>query len=152
MILLPEPAQNYGVNAFYLDLENNLYGAGDSGFVYTLDTTNQDVTTDISSYWQSKYMDFGLPGVTKKLKEIIVYMSLSSESMTFTVYTDQGRQNWVKTVTPSSATTTEFRTGISTKIEGKRFRLKIAHDGGERFKIYQVIFKYEIISRDGVVV
>ncbi len=143
---------DYGVNAFYLDLENNLYGAGDSGFVYTLDTTNQDVTTDISSYWQSKYMDFGLPGVTKKLKEIIVYMSLSSESMTFTVYTDQGRQNWVKTVTPSSATTTEFRTGISTKIEGKRFRLKIAHDGGERFKIYQVIFKYEIISRDGVVV
>ena len=143
---------DYGVNAFYLDLENNLYGAGDDGFVYTLDTTNKDVSTDISSYWQSKYMDFGLPGVTKKLKAFTVYMSLATESMTFTFYTDQGRQDWAKTVTPTSATVTEFRTSISKEMVGKRFRLKIAHDGEEQYKIYQIIFKYEVIDREGVVV
>ena len=143
---------DYGVNAFYLDLENNLYGAGNSGFVYQLDTTNQDVTTDISSYWQSKYLDFGLPGVTKKLKEFTVYMSLATESMTFTFYTDQGRQDWEKTVTPASATVKEFRNDISKEMVGKRFMLKMAHDGGERFKIYQVIFRYEIVEGHGVVV
>jgi len=142
---------DYGVNAFYLDLENNLLGAGNSGFVYFLDGTNQDVTTDISSYWQSKYLDFGLPGVTKKLKEITVYMSLATESMTFTFYTDQGRQDWAKTVTPTSATVTEYRNPISKEMVGKRFRLKMAHSGKERFKIYQVIFKYEVINREGVV-
>jgi len=143
---------DYGVNAFYLDLANNLYGAGNSGFVYQLDNTNLDVTTDIASYWQSKYLDFGLPGVTKKLKEFTVYMSLATESMTFTFYTDQGRQDWAKTVTPTSAAVTEYRNPISKEMVGKRFRLKMAHDGEEQYKIYQVIFKYEIINREGVVV
>lgn len=143
---------NYGVNAFYLDLDNNLYGAGNSGFVYQLDTTHKDVTADIASYWQSKYFDFGLPGVTKRLKEVIVYTSLSTESFTFTFYVDQNRQNWAKTVTPTSATIKEVRFSCARELVGKRFRLKIAHTGEEAYKIQQVIFRFEPIARKGVVV
>lgn len=142
---------SYGVNAFYLDLENNLYGACNSGFVRQLDTGTDDDDTDITSYWQSKYFDFGLPGVTKRLKEVVVYCSLATESMTFTFYVDQARQNSAKTVTPASSTITEVRFSCATKLVGKRFMLKIAHTGDETYKIQQVIFRYEVIAREGVV-
>jgi len=143
---------SYGVNCFYLDLDNNLYGACNSGFVRLLDTGTKDDTSDITSYWQSKYLDFGMPGVTKDLKEIVVYTSLATESFTFTFYVDQARQNWVKTVTPTSATLKEVRFSVNRKMKGKRFRLKIAHTGEESYKIQQIIFRYEPIAREGVVV
>jgi len=143
---------SYGVNAFYVDLENNLYGACNSGFVRQLDTGTDDDGTDITSYWQSKYFDFGLPGVTKRLKEVVVYCSLATESLTFTFYVDQARQEWAKTVTPTSSTITEVRFKCARKLVGKRFMLKIGHTGDETYKISQVIFRYEVIAREGVVV
>jgi hypothetical protein len=142
---------DYGVNAFYLDLDNNLYGAGDSGFIRQLDTGTDDDGSNIASYWQSKYYDFGMPNITKRLKEVIVYTSLATESFTFTFYVDQNRQNWTKTVTPSSATLTEVRFSCDKKLVGKRFRLKIAHTGNESYKIHQVIFRYEPIARRGTI-
>jgi len=143
---------SYGVNAFYLDLANNLYGAGDGGFVYQLDNTHKDITSNIASYWQSKYFDFGMPGVTKRLKEVVVYCSLATEDLTLTFYVDQNRQNWAKTITPTSSTLTEVRFSCARELVGKRFRLKIAHTGDEAYKIQQIIFRFEPIARRGVVV
>jgi len=143
---------SYGVNAFYLDLDNNLYGACNSGFVRQLDTGTDDDDSDIASYWQSKYFDFGLPGVTKKLREVIVYCSLATEDLDLTFYVDQDRQNWAKTITPASSTITEVRFSCDYELVGKRHRLKIAHTGSETYKVEQVIFRYEPTARRGVVV
>jgi len=71
------------VNAFYLDLDNNLYGACNSGFVRQLDTGTDDDGSTIASYWQSKYFDFGVPNVSKRIKECVVYCSLATEDLTF---------------------------------------------------------------------
>lgn len=143
---------DYGVNCFYLDLDNNLYGGCDNGFVRLLDTGTQDDTSDITSYWQSKYFDFGMPGVTKRLKEVVVYCLLANEDLTFTFYVDQNRQNWVKTVTPTSSTITEVRFSCARELVGKRHMLKISHTGNESYKVQQVIFRYEPIAREGVIV
>ena len=140
---------DYGVNCFYLDLANNLYGAGNSGFVRQLGTGTDDDTANIASYWQGKYLDFGAPNVTKRIKECIVYCSLATEDLSFRFDIDQARQDWTKTVAPTSATVTEVRFSCSKELVGKRFRLKISHDGDETFKVYQVIFRYEPIARRG---
>jgi len=145
---------DYGVNAFYLDLANNLYGACNSGFVRQLDTETDDDGSDIDSYWQSKYLDFGAPNVTKRIKECIVYCSLATEDLSFRFDIDHktggtGRQDWTKTVAPTSTTVTEVRFSCSKELVGKRFRLKISHNGSETFKVYQVIFRYEPIARRG---
>ena len=143
---------DYGVNAFYLDKDNNLYGAANSGYVWLLNSGRYDVTADITSNWTSRYMDFNMPGVTKDLKEVVLYTSLASESFTFTFYVDQNRQNWAKTVTPLSSTVKEVRFSVNREIKGKRFKLKIAHDGHEAYRIEEIIFRFEPMAREGVVV
>jgi len=141
----------YGVNAFYLDLANNLYGACNSGFVRQLDTGTDDDGSNIVSYWQSKYFDFGLPNVTKRIKECVVYCALASEDLTFRFDVDQERRNWSKTITPVLATMKECRFSCGKELVGKRFRLKISHTGVEEFKVWQIIFRYETIDRRGTI-
>lgn len=141
----------YGVNAFYKDHENNLYGASQSGFVRQLNTGTDDDGSDIASYWQSKYFDFGMPNTTKRIKECIVWVSLATEDLTFRFDVDQERQNWSKTITPASATMTEVRFSCNRELVGKAHRLKISHTGDETYKIYQIVFRWEACDRRGTI-
>lgn len=129
----------------YLRLDNVglLYAGKSDGYVYQIDTGQQDQGVDIDLDWRTKYLDVGAPDREKFITSIVVDCDLGGGEITGYLDLNNGDTSVSQSLSNSARGTIQFP--MTQEIRCRNWAFRVTGDnGGSRMRFFKVTFYYEL--------
>lgn len=146
----------YGFNDFSVWEDGTLFGAGNSGYVYQLESGNDDGVSDtnITLSYATKPLTLylredGTPGIFR-VREVIVWASLATDTLTvkFDVQNETQTQNYTKSITTDIGSTVKpIRFSVPSYLTGLTCKVTFGSISDEQCKIEAFAIRYIPLRR-----
>jgi len=141
----------YGFNDFNVWEDGTFFGAGNSGYIYQLESGNDDGTTDaaITMSYATKPLELpdpdGVTGGVFRIREVIVWASLATDTLTvkLDVQNETQTQTYTKSITTDIGTTVKpIRFSVPTFLTGRTVKNTFGSVSDEQCKIEAYLIRY----------
>lgn len=153
---LTEPIDNYTMSfdeRFLLDNYSLLVSGGYDGHIYEEGVGATDAGQPIIGEWASKYFDFGLPYLNKRIKRIILWVRNSPNTyIWFRVYVDYDETNYLEVKVPCWDETKIKEGLIEVRIDliaiGREFKFGVVSDEQSYgWELHKIMAIYDVKGR-----
>lgn len=128
-----------------LDDEGLIYSGNSDGYVYQLESGNDDQGTDITLRFRTAYFDFGVPSQTKQLTEIVIDADLAGETLDFYADMDNG-EGTTQHVAVTNTVRGPLFFPLTDDTQARNIALRLDSDnGGSLVKFFKITFFYIVL-------